>query len=144
MQLVESKLNKIISELEGDITKTNEQDLMEIRDEISEHIATNQEKDKSYFDKKRCAPVKYQEGDLVRVERQVPSTGHSRKLIPKFQGPYRIKKVLDHDRYHVEDTPLTKKGGRGYSATVAVDKLKSWLNFNRPHDSENDLSNESD
>lgn len=86
------------------------------------------------YDKSRCKPIQYKVGDLVRIERQVPATGSSRKLVPKFQGPYKVTKVYDHDRYQVEDTPMTRKGNKRYSTVIAVDKIKPWLSFSRPHD----------
>ncbi|CAH0731796.1 unnamed protein product, partial [Brenthis ino] len=104
-----------------------------IRDEINTHIEACQQNQKESFDKHRCIPPKYNIGDLVRVERQVPATGQSKKLVPKFQGPYRIASILDHDRFAIEDTPLTSKRGRSFSTIVAIDKIKPWLNFNRPH-----------
>ncbi|CAH0723025.1 unnamed protein product, partial [Brenthis ino] len=104
-----------------------------IRDEINTHIEACQQNQKESFDKHRCIPPKYNVGDLVRVERQVPATGQSKKLVPKFQGPYRIASILDHDRFAIEDTPLTSKRGRSFSTIVAIDKIKPWLNFNRPH-----------
>lgn len=104
-----------------------------IRDEINTHIKACQQNQKESFDKHRCSPPEYNVGDLVRVERQVPATGQSKKLVPKFQGPYRIAAILDHDRFAIEDTPLTSKRGRSFSTIVAVDKIKPWLNFNRPH-----------
>lgn len=114
----------------------------EIREDISHHVRTNQEAQKIYYDKKRSPAIKYKVGDLVRVERHVPATGTSKKLVPKFQGPYKITHVLDFDRYQIADTPLTQKGNRRYSNVVAVDKIKPWLNFRRPHDSSS--SDESD
>ncbi|KAL0829563.1 hypothetical protein ABMA28_003074 [Loxostege sticticalis] len=132
--------SRILSELSGD-TNTNVEGTLDadanrnaIRENINTHIETCQQKQKEAFDKHRCQPTKYQVGDLVRVERQVAATGQSKKLIPKYQGPYRITAILDHDRYHVEDTPLTKKSGRRFSTIVAVDKIRLWLNFNRPHE----------
>lgn len=106
----------------------------QIRDQINDHVANSQLKQKNTFDKSRCSPPTYKEGDLVRVERQLAATGHSRKLIPRYQGPYRIVKAYKHDRYQIEATPLTRKGNKNYSNVVAVDKIKPWLNFARPHD----------
>lgn len=97
-----------------------------------------QEAQKKAYDQKHYESPKYQVGDLVRVERQIPATGSSKKLIPKYQGPYRITKVYNLDRYQIEDTPLTRKGNRPYSNVIAVDKIKPWLNFNRPHDLSSD------
>lgn len=130
-----SSESKIVSELGDDVTDiTDEQGINEIRENVNSHIKLSQEKAKKLYDRKRCKPHVYVVGDLISVERQIPSTGQSRKLVPKYQGPYRITKVYNCDRFQIEDTPLTKKGNKLYSTVVAVDKIKPWLSFNRPHD----------
>lgn len=103
----------------------------EVRETINKHITAYQEKQKQTYDKTASAPIKFEVGDLVSVRREIPSSGQSRKLVPKYQGPYRVTVVLDNDRYQVEDTPLTKKSNRKYCAVIAVDKMKPWLNFDR-------------
>lgn len=126
--------SRIMSELADDVSNSSDsQNLSEIRDEINTHIKAYQEAQKKAYDEKRCPAPKYNVGDLVRVERQIPASGSSKKLVPKFQGPYRIVKVLDYDRYQIEDTPLTRKSNRSYSTIVAVDKIRPWLNFSKPH-----------
>lgn len=111
----------------------------DIRKEMTEQIKEDQNKQKHRFDKVR-KEVTYNIGDLVRVEREISSTGNSRKLIPKLRGPYRIKKVLDNDRYVIEDTPLSRKGNRNFSGIFSVDKIHPWLVFNRA-DTESETSN---
>lgn len=126
--------SRIMSELADDVSNSSDsQNLSEIRDEINTHIKEYQEAQKKAYDEKRCPAPKYNVGDLVRVERQIPASGSSKKLVPKFQGPYRIVKVLDYDRYQIEDTPLTRKSNRSYSTIVAVDKIRPLLNFSKPH-----------
>lgn len=105
--------------------------ISEIRDEINKYVAKYQEKQKSSYDKNTSESMKFGVGDLVSLEREVHASGQSKKLVPKFQGPYRVTAVLGNDRYQVEDTPLTRKNNRRYSACFAVDKMKPWLNFNR-------------
>lgn len=126
----DSKVTSIIDSDIGQLDKS----LEEIRSELGSHIETTQEAQKANYDKSRYEPIKYSVGDLVRVERHIPATGNSKKLIPKYQGPYKITHVFDHDRYQVEDTPLLRKGNKKYSNVVAVDKLKPWVCFKRPHD----------
>lgn len=126
--------SKLVTALEDEGITSVTPDIDTIREEINSHVKITQESQKNIFDKSRCKPLHYKKGDLVRVERQVPATGSSKKLIPKFQGPYKITNVFEHDRYQIEDTPLTRKGNKKYSTVVAVDKIKPWLNFNRPHD----------
>lgn len=103
----------------------------EVRETINKHITDYQEKQKVAYNKRASIPPKFNVGDLVSVKREIPSSGQSRKLVPKYQGPYRVTACLGNDRYQVEDTPLTKKCNRKYSAVVAVDKLKPWLSFSR-------------
>jgi transposase InsO family protein len=115
-----------------------------IRQEMTEHIELDQKKQKERYDRKR-KHVSYKVGDLVRIEREVQSTGQSKKLIPKLRGPYRITRVIGHDRYEVEDTPLSRKGNRPFKSIFAVDKIHPWLVFNRSDwqdEDENDVSSD--
>lgn len=130
--------SRIRTELADDVTDSTSQGLSEIREQINEHVRSYQEAQRKAYDEKHLRSPKYGVGDLVRVERQIPATGSSRKLLPKYQGPYRITKAYDFDRYQIEDTPLTKKGNRLYSTVVATDKIKPWLNFKRAHNSSSD------
>lgn len=75
--------SRVISVIDNDITAVNKT-LEEIRTEISSHIESTQETQKATVDKARCKAIKYNIGDLVRVERHIPSTGGSKKLIPKY------------------------------------------------------------
>lgn len=133
----ENVMNEVINETRGSVREN----LEEVRSVASKRIVEQQEKDKAKFDSKRVLNVKYEDGDLVCVKRNVPSDGKSKKLAVKFQGPYRISKVLPNDRFLIEDTPLTRKiGSRRYESIVAIDKLKPWLAFDRNFES----SSESD
>lgn len=124
--------------------ENDEVDRDRIRHEVSEHIRKNQEKQKERFDKGRKRVV-YEEGDLVRIEREVQSTGQSKKLIPKVRGPYRITKVLGQDRYEVQDTPISRKNNRPFKSVFPVDKIHPWLVFKRTDDSDySDKSSEAD
>lgn len=116
-------------------------DVENIREEIAQHIEKNQSEQKKRFDKSR-KKVLLKVGDLVRVEREIPSTGKSRKLVPKLRGPYRIVEVFDNDRYKIEDTPLSRKGNRNFTGVFSVDKIHPWLVFNR--NSESDSNSEND
>ncbi|CAH2101306.1 unnamed protein product [Euphydryas editha] len=55
-------------------------------------------------------------------------------------------KVLEHDRYVVEDAPLSRKSGRRYEGIVTVDKMQSWMSFDRNFDdsTDDDTSNDND
>lgn len=113
----------------------------DVRSEMSEHIQLNQQRQKEVFDKGRKR-LTFQVGELVRIEREIPASGQSKKLVPKLRGPYRIATVLDNDRYVVEDTPLSRKGNRAFTGIFSVDKIHSWMVYNR--DNNSDSSSESD
>lgn len=126
---------------------TSGDDLTRIRLEASEKIEKEQNAAKKRFDKRRKLPTAYKVGDLVRIERTLidsTTAGKSKKLVPKFHGPYRIVKILPNDRFLVEDTPITRKGNRRSENVIAIDKLHPWLNFSDPAgDSETDSDRES-
>ncbi|XP_045539290.1 uncharacterized protein LOC123722212 [Papilio machaon] len=128
-------LSTVINET---INLTPTDELGTVREEASERIETQQLKDAERFNKHRKCSRKYIVGDLVRISRQVPHDGQSQKLVVKYQGPYRVLKVLEHDRYVVEDTPLSRKGGRRYEGIVAVDKIQPWMSFDRNFDNSTD------
>lgn len=90
-------------------------------------------KDAVNFNKHRKPARQYQEGDLVRLARQAPHDGKSQKLSVKYQGPYRILKVLRNDRFVVEDD---SQKGRRYEAVVSIDKIQPWMSFCRELESD--------
>lgn len=120
-------------------------DLEEARKDARDKMSKQQDKDVERFNSRRKDSKEYCEGDLVRVERQVPHDGRSQKLVVKYQGPYRIVKLLPNERFVIEDTPLSRKNGRKYEAIVSIDKIQPWLVFDRNFDSDTDTNeNESD
>ncbi|KAJ0169305.1 hypothetical protein K1T71_015189 [Dendrolimus kikuchii] len=141
---VTSRSEGILSPIIRDTTNViNSDNLNNVRDEASSNIKTQQLKDIERFNSRRKSGKGYKVGDLVRIERQVPHDGKSQKLVVKFQGPYRVMKVLPNDRYVVEDTPMTRKQGRRYEAVVALDKMQPWLSFSRDFESsDNDVVND--
>lgn len=135
----------ILSEvLEETVNITSPEALVDVRQDACDKIKEKQNDDRDRFNSRRKTAKSYSEGDLVRVERQVPSDGQSQKLVVKYQGPYRVLKVLPNDRYIIEDTPLSRKNNRRYEAVVAVDKMQPWLNFNRDFSSGEEDNSEND
>lgn len=104
------------------------EDLVSARLEAAEKIRTSQRKQKQYYDRKRKEPRKYKEGDLVLVQKQVPSTGTSRKLVAPYDGPMVVKTVLPNDRYIVRDMNDSYRTLRSskYENVVAVDRMRPW------------------
>jgi hypothetical protein len=66
-------------------------------------LKKNKDREQCKISERTSIPIKYQRGDLVLVKWEAPSTGQSRKLEPKYKGPYQIKRELRYDRYVVGD-----------------------------------------
>lgn len=100
-------------------------DLNELRKSIAEHVTVDQRKQKERYDKARKDAKKYNQGDLILVRiTSEPSMGTSRKLNPKFKGPFRVYKILDNDRYEVEDI---REGYKRTRTVVPSDHMKPWI-----------------
>lgn len=91
-------------------------------------IEESQQKQKIRFDKKRSKPKKYAVGDLVLVRKQSFADGQSRKLLPKYKGPFRISKHLPNDRYVVKELTGSGRSRRsGFENIESVEHLKKWI-----------------
>lgn len=93
--------NDLTSYLNG-LDEQYERDLQEIRRKASENIQALQDYNKAQYDRHCTQNTKYNEGDLVMI-RNVKAVGESSKLKPKYKGPYKVKKVLDRNRYVISD-----------------------------------------
>jgi transposase InsO family protein len=94
------------------------------KEPVEELLERNREKLSKQFDSKRKRPNIYEPGDLVLIKSEAVSTGESRKLEPKYRGPYEIVKVLDNDRYLVQDIEGEQQSARIYKGIISVDRLK--------------------
>jgi transposase InsO family protein len=91
---------------------------------VGSRLEQNREKMARQFNKgRREAPV-YKEGDLVLVRSEAPATGESRKLVPKYRGPYEIVKFIGNDRYVIQDIEGEQQSNRLYKGIIAIDRLK--------------------
>jgi ribosomal protein L21E len=110
----------LLSELQTDINRLS---LPEIREKAKARLDSGQNKQKQRFDAQRAKASMYAVGTLVLVQiTSTPSTGESKKLHPKFRGPYRVVAVLPNERYEVEDL----RGKRKQKTVVAVDHIKPY------------------
>lgn len=114
---------RVLSQIQTDLERI---DLPTLRSNVLSKITEDQKLQKIRFDKTRALAKKYQVGDVVLVMRTgQQSTGDSRKLVSKFKGPFRVRKVLYNDRYEVED--LRENVRKSKNTVVAVDKMKPWI-----------------
>lgn len=117
--------SRVLPDLEDVESNVN---IEQSRQQASSNIKKKQEKMKQLFDKKRKICRVYKKGDLVLWKnfKTCNESGVNKKLDASYAGPYRVFKVLDHDRYIIQSV----KGFRGYKhfqTTVAVDSLRPYL-----------------
>lgn len=118
---VESQILNSIGEprYDGDRDKT--------REAAGEVIRRNQSEQETRFNKRRAPPRKFSCGDIVVTRRITCSNdGASKKLLPKYAGPYQVTRVLDRDRYVIEDVKGAQRTQKPYCGVVPGEKLKPW------------------
>lgn len=98
-------------------------DLVEIRGAAAEKIERMRKDNEQYVNTKRKAAREYAEGDLV-VIKNFETTGG--KLVPSYQGPYRVLKRLRNDRYVVADIEGCQISQRPYKGTWEASNMKPW------------------
>ena len=125
----ESVIDPVVEYLEQ--TKHSGKDtrnLEQIRFEAIEKIKKSQEYNKAYFDKKHKEPRKYQIGDYVMIKNFDTTVGVSKKLIPRYKGPYEVVKVLRNDRYVLQDIENFQVTQKAYVGTWEASNMKPWYN----------------
>lgn len=101
--------------------------LTETRANVKALLDKKQGKQKLRFDARRAKAKEYNVGDRI-LARTIPTTndGRSKKLLPRYSGPYVIIKKLDHERYLIEDPEGSSRSQKKYRGVVAVDKMKAF------------------
>ncbi|KYN16232.1 hypothetical protein ALC57_11518 [Trachymyrmex cornetzi] len=91
---------------------------------------------KLYYDKHHRKPLSYKPGDLVMIRDVLIKAGECKKLKSEFKGPFRVTKVLDKNRYVVQDIPGSSLTSRSYNSILSPDRLKLWIKTlpNHNHD----------
>ncbi|KAJ8953297.1 hypothetical protein NQ314_007376 [Rhamnusium bicolor] len=109
------------------VEPSRDQNILETRKTIQEQIEKKQAKRKAKYDAHRYVGPTYKVGEQVLVRTSATSNqGQSRKLLPKYTGPYVIIKVLDHNRYVIHDIKGSSRSQRQYKGIVSLDKLKAF------------------
>jgi len=111
--------------LAAEIAKLNERKNTSVKNiNPAELLKQNRLKEEKKISSRITTPTKYQKGDLVLVKWEAPATGQSRKLEPKYKGPYQVRRELRFDRYVVSDISGEQVGRRPFSSVVGFDRLK--------------------
>nr|XP_029728007.1 uncharacterized protein K02A2.6-like [Aedes albopictus] len=98
----------------------------EMKKRVEESIRDRQLSQKKYYDARRRVARTYHEGEMVLVEKDAVVVGGSRKLEPKFKGPYIVAEVLGHDRYRIRDIPGAQRKTTSLDTVYAADRMKRW------------------
>lgn len=107
-----------------------------IRGRAAERQKALQDYNKRCVDKKRRPATLYSVGDYVMVRNFDSHSGVSRKLIPRYRGPFRVTKVLANDRYMLGDVEGFQQSRAPYSGIWAVGNIRPW--FGGRHHSRNE------
>lgn len=110
--------------LAAEIVKLNKEKNYTSKVDPIESLKANKEREERKISIRTTTPIKYQQGDLVLVKWDAPSTGQSRKLESKYKGPYQVKRELRFDRYVVSDVDGEQLGKKPFNTVVGFDRLK--------------------
>lgn len=102
-------------------------DLEKSRNDASQAILKSQKRNLEYFNEHHKPAKQFGVGDYVVIKNVDTSVGTNKKFIPKFRGPYEIKKKLEHDRYvieDIEDFPITQMP---YHGVLDSTRLRKWI-----------------
>lgn len=122
----EGRLLNAIGQAQED--DTGEPSREAIRAVAEANIAKSQTSMKKQYDSKRAPTKFFSQGDLVMIpNHHNPANGKSKKLCPKFKGPFKVTAVLPNDRYEISSVKGHSK--RKYKSVYPADHLKRWITF---------------
>ncbi|KAJ8909978.1 hypothetical protein NQ315_013570 [Exocentrus adspersus] len=128
--------------LTSEISETQPVNHMEIRSEVVKRIQEQQSTKKKYYDRRHAKEKTFAVGQQVLVHRvKCSNDGQSKKLEPRYQGPFTVTAVLTNDRYVVEDLKGTERCRKPYKGICPSDKLKAFNTVVSSSESETDAEN---
>lgn len=85
------------------------------------------EYNKMYYDERHRKPSQYKVGDFLLIKDTIVKPGEDKKLKPVYKGPYTITKVLNKNRYVVQDILGFNINARPYNSILSTDRIKPWI-----------------
>lgn len=129
--------NKVVQALHHGTRNDGEQ-LQRMREQAAENIQRQREYAKQKYDARHKISTTHELNDFVLVENEPISTGSSRKLEPRYKGPFTVSKVLGNDRDVIEDITGSNRKQMHYFSVYSSDKLKPWCCLLPFEDDDND------
>lgn len=102
-------------------------DLKAVRTTAADNIRKSQKYNEDYHEIRRVPVRHYSVGDLVVMTNVDVTVGTNKKFVPKYRGPYKIDKVLPHDRYVVKDVEGCQLTQRPYNNVIEAARLRRWV-----------------
>lgn len=119
----------ILKEYVGSPHVPDVRDITAVRARAAEETAKVQKYQEKAFNAKHKAPRIYKTGELVMVRNYETASGVPKKLLPKFRGPYEVKRVLANDRYVVCDPPGFQNTQQVYEGIWEARNMRPWLDL---------------
>ena len=104
-----------------------DRDLEEIRANAVTQMKVGDIYNKQYYDKKHKVPTKYKLGDYVMIKNVDVTPGVNKKLLPKYRGPYVVKRVLDNNQYTVCNPKSEQLTKLPFEGVCAPENMKHWV-----------------
>ncbi|XP_063920594.1 uncharacterized protein LOC135135466 [Zophobas morio] len=104
-----------------------EDDLAEVREKAQSQNEKLQAYNKRMYDQKHRPPKPYNVGDYVMIKNIDVTPGINKKLLPRYRGPYEIKKSLGNDRYWITDVEGFQVTQIPFEGVCCSENMKLWL-----------------
>ncbi|KAL3271728.1 hypothetical protein HHI36_022199 [Cryptolaemus montrouzieri] len=89
-------------------------------------MEANKSKQDATFNKNRAERFAVGYLVLTRITSH-PANRKSKKLLPKYRGPFKVIEVLPNDRYRVKEDIHTERSNRPYTGVAGVEHMKPFI-----------------